>query len=56
MVRQSKRAWTAAVELRKIDRDALPHTHAAFMLGEAVRATEELAMELEAAELGALEV
>lgn len=55
MVRASKYAWAAATDLRKIDRRALARTPAASMLEEALRATEELAMELEEAETGGIE-
>lgn len=55
MVRPSKYAWAAVSDLRKIDRTALAHTPGAFMLEEALRATEELAMELEAVETDGIE-
>jgi hypothetical protein len=55
MVRASKYAWAAVDDLRHIERDALAGTPHAFMLEEALRATEELAMELEDAETGGIE-
>lgn len=52
MIRASKHAWAAVADLRAIDREALPGAHAGIMLDETLRATEELAMELEEAETG----
>lgn len=52
MVRASKQAWAAVADLREIDRHRLANTPAAYMLEEALQAAEELAMELEEAELG----
>lgn len=56
VARTSRHAWAAVSDLRTIDREALPGTHTALVLKEALRATEEFAMALEEAETESIEV